>query len=206
MPASTLRAWVRGVDYSEPAKRRFEPLVRVPSGSPTLLTFTNVVELHVLSAIRRHHAVPMPKVRDALDYVAEHLHVDHPLASESFQTDGVDLFIERWGRLLAVSRNGQVAMRHLLARHLERIDRDPEGLASRLWPFTRSPDIEQPRTVVLDPRIAFGRPVLANTGIPTEVLAERYKAGDTIHDLARDYGLQTGQVEEAIRVELLLAA
>jgi uncharacterized protein (DUF433 family) len=44
------------------------------------------------------------------------------------------------------------------------------------------------------------------TGIPTAVVAERYKAGETIDELAQDYGYQRLGIEEAIRCELQVHA
>ena len=56
-----------------------------------------------------------------------------------------------------------------------------------------------------DPRIAFGRLVIAETGIPTIVLAQRLKAGESIQDLAYDYNCDRLKIEEAIRCELSAA-
>lgn len=72
--------------------------------------------------------------------------------------------------------------------------------------MTRLREQEDPKAVVIDPRISFGRPVLVGTGIPTFILAERYKAGESIDELADDYGCNRFQIEEAIRCELPLAA
>ncbi len=65
---------------------------------------------------------------------------------------------------------------------------------------------EEPRTVVIDPRVSFGRSVLAGTGIPTAIIAERYKAGESVDALADDYGRKRVEIEEAIRCELALDA
>jgi hypothetical protein len=43
----------------------------------------------------------------------------------------------------------------------------------------------------MDPRIEFGRPVLKSSAVPTAVIADRYKAGESIADLAEDYGEET---------------
>ncbi len=59
---------------------------------------------------------------------------------------------------------------------------------------------------MFDPRIAFGRLVVAGTGIPTAVLADRFDAGDLSDDLAKDYGLDRRVVEEAVRCERLRRA
>ena len=56
--------------------------------------------------------------------------------------------------------------------------------------------------VVIDPDISFGRPVIAGTGITTSIIAERYKAGESIADLGHDYGRPRNEIEEAIRCEL----
>lgn len=80
------------------------------------------------------------------------------------------------------------------------------GRAAQLFPFTGRNEQEAPKTVVFNPRISFGRPVLLETGIPTVILAERYKAGESMEHLAEDYGIDHLQVQEAIRCELPLVA
>jgi uncharacterized protein (DUF433 family) len=50
-------------------------------------------------------------------------------------------------------------------------------------------------------RIAFGRPVIAGTRIPTAEVAERFNAGDLNMDIAADYECPASQIEEAIRWE-----
>jgi uncharacterized protein (DUF433 family) len=77
---------------------------------------------------------------------------------------------------------------------------------ARLFPFTRKRQPDEPKAVVIDPYVSFGRPVLAGTGIATAVVAERYKAGESIADLAEDYGRQALEIEEAIRCELSVQA
>jgi uncharacterized protein (DUF433 family) len=58
----------------------------------------------------------------------------------------------------------------------------------------------------MDPYVSFGRPTLVGTGIPTGIVAERYKAGDSIQELAHDYDLPSSSIEEAIRCELEMKA
>lgn len=53
-----------------------------------------------------------------------------------------------------------------------------------------------------DADVSFGRPVLEGTGIPTAIVAERYKAGETIEELADDYERPSRDIQEAIRCEL----
>ena len=89
---------------------------------------------------------------------------------------------------------------------MTRIEPDDSGLAIKLYPFTCSDEAHNPRIVVIDPRIAFGRLVIDGTGIPTHIIAERYRAGDSVQDLVDDYDCEAHQIEEAIRCEMPLAA
>jgi uncharacterized protein (DUF433 family) len=75
------------------------------------------------------------------------------------------------------------------------------GSPRRLYPFSRDPAESSPRVVVMDPKVRFGRPTVSGHGTPTDVLFERHQAGDSIADLAEDYGLTAEEVEEAIRYE-----
>lgn len=203
LPPATLRAWVRGRTYTTTEGPQFsEPLVQLPEPAEPLLSFTNLVEAHVLKAIRRRHGVPMQKVRPALVYLEEELGVPHPLAHQELLTDGVHLFVERFGHLVNLSESGQLAVRGLLEAHLRRIEHDAQGLAFRLFPFSRGEALEVPRIVVVDPRISFGRPVIAGTSVRTGVIASRLKAGESVQDLAEDYSVGVAEIEEAIRYEL----
>lgn len=141
-----------------------------------------------------------------MEYLKKELDSKHPLAEQTFVTDRVDLFVEMFGQLVNISREGQLAIKDLIKAHLRRIERDTQGLPIKLYPFTREHKAEEPKTTVIDPYISFGRPVLAGTGIATSIIAQRYKAGESIQELAEDYGRSRSEIEEAIRCELWLDA
>ena len=63
-----------------------------------------------------------------------------------------------------------------------------------------------PKAVVFDPGVSFGRLVVVGTGVTTAAIADRFVAGDTIDDLVRDFRLDRRHVEEAIRCESLQKA
>lgn len=207
MPRATLRSWVAGRLYPVSGQtRRSEALIRLDDRGNQYLSFFNLVEAHVLAAIRRRYGVQLPQVRAALRYVQEHIGIERPLVNQAFQTDGLDLFIEQYGDLINASREGQRAMKEILSVYLKRIDRDAQGLPIRLFPFTRETESEgapksDPKLVVMTPSISFGRPVIAGTGIPVSAIYERYRAGDSVTELAADFRLNASAIEEAIRCE-----
>jgi uncharacterized protein (DUF433 family) len=210
LPTATVRAWAKGRHYDLRGKRRFfKPVIEptrlgVPRSAPLAFSFINFVELHVLSALRRVHAIPLPKIRRSIDYLADHYPgVQHPLADLDLLTDGLDVWLEELGRLIAVSGHGQMGIKDVLASHLERVDRGPRGQALRLYPFPRPGDVaQQPRSIVVDPEVAFGRPTLAGTGIPTQVIAGRFDAGESLESLVEDFARPADDILEAIRWEL----
>lgn len=202
-----MRSWVVGRHYPvREGRRLFPPVIDLPESARLTLSFINLVEVHVLDSIRRKFEVPLPKVRKGIAYLRKHFRSEHPLAEHRLETDGKDLFVSVFGKLISISGDGQLAMRELLEAHLQRIEWDDSGLAIRLFPFTRKRILEEPKVVVIDPRVSFGRPVLVRTGIPTAVIAERYKAGESIDELAEDYGRERLEIEEAVRCELALEA
>jgi uncharacterized protein (DUF433 family) len=207
MPEGTLRSWVVGRWYSVAGQsKRSRPLILLDDPQRQYLSFINLVEAHVLAAIRRRHGVKLPKVRNALDYVKRQFKLERPLIDQTFQADGLDLFVERYGYLITASREGQRAMKEIINLYLKRIERDAAGLPIKLYPFTRDTESDaapksDPRVVVINPAVSFGRPVIAGTGIPVSSIYERYKAGDSVANLAEDFNLETGAIEEAIRCE-----
>ena len=205
IPVGTLRYWALGGPYPRSDGQHVaEPILTLPNPRQPVLSFMNLVEAHVLAAIRRGYRISFPKVRGAVSFIKEKFPTRYPLADHQFETDGLDLFIDHVGKLINVTGRGQLAIRQLLQMYLRRIDRDPHGIPIRLYPFTRDPEADEPRAVVIDPRISFGRPVLAGTGIATVIVAERFNAGESMEELAVDYGRRRSDIEEAIRCELAL--
>lgn len=209
LPVATVRAWATGQHYERSGERHFfRPVIdtNVLAGTrrgPLSFSFVNLVELHVLSALRRVHEVPLPKVRKSIDYLRRRYpDVQHPLADLDLLTDGLDVWLEELGEFVAVSHHGQMGIRDIIAAHLTRVDRGEGGRAIRLYPFTR-PDFhaEQPRSVVIDPEVSFGRPTIAGTGVPTQMIAGRFDAGESLESLADDYGCGLSDLQEALRLE-----
>lgn len=122
--------------------------------------------------------------------------VERLLIRDELRTHAGDLFWDKYGALINLSKAGQLAMREVLASYLERIERDLDNLPARLYPFIL-PDRSN-RTVVIDPLVSFGRPVIRGKGITTAIVAKRIDAGESIEALADDYGLEEGEIKDAL--------
>jgi uncharacterized protein (DUF433 family) len=188
---TTLRSWTRSQGGS----------ILVPAGHKTVapLSFINLIESHVLAALRRTHKVPMQSIGRAVEWLKQRYEVTHPLAELDLETDGLDIFISESGHPVSASRGGQMGIREMLSRYLKRIERDPNKIPVRFYPL---PNDNSPMTVMMDPSVAYGRPVIKGTRITTQMVFERYSGGESLVDIADDYDLEIPVVEEALRCEI----
>ena len=170
LPVSTVRRWI-APDGSYPThdSRR---LVRPAGSNPTALSFTNLLEIFVLSALSRNKHTPTQALLNTI---------------------------------LSKQREGPASdprVSSATAYCLKRIEYDDSGLPQRFYPFTRGFGREDPKLVVIDPAVKFGRPVVAGTGVTTSAISKFVKAGDSLLELAEDYRVGLAQIEEAVRYEL----
>lgn len=166
-----------------------EPVIRPVGGSPPWMSFNNLIEAHVVRALRHQAVAPvlLEALRTAVRYAENTLNIKRILLSEELLTSAGDLFIERFGQLVKLDGSGQVAMRQLLQEHLSRVERNG-ALPARLYPFVSS-DLDGDRSIVIDPKLSFGRPVVADRFVPTSVIIARLNAGEDVDELAEDYDL-----------------
>jgi uncharacterized protein (DUF433 family) len=202
LPVSTLRAWLLGQRYRVGDQPKFfKPVIDIADRKERQLSFINLVEAFVLAGIRREHEIPLPKVRKAVDYLRRTFNTTRPLAHEQFETDGIDLFVEKMGALIGATQEGQIQMRDIIRDRLERVHRDPKGVPEKIVLFSARREKTESADVVIDPRLSFGRPVLDRFGVRTAILAERFDAGDDIDVLAREYSAPPEAIQNAIRCE-----
>jgi uncharacterized protein (DUF433 family) len=202
LPAATLRSWALGRQYPTAEGRAdFPPLLRPASRKPPSLSFSNLIEAHVLRSLRTEHGVPVKALRNALNYAEKTLGIDRLLLRPELRADAGRVFLDRYGELIELTASGQLAMRRLFDEHLNRIEWDSSRFPVRLYPFLSASAPSAERPIVIDPRIAFGRPVVVSKGISTSTIAERVDAGESVNDIAADYELAQSEIEQAVVYE-----
>jgi uncharacterized protein (DUF433 family) len=169
--------------------------------SQAFLSLADLAEAWILASIRREHSISLQSLRRALEWMRERTERSHPLAAIPLLTDGASLLFEAFGQYVNASHQGQLEWRAIVEPCLKRIERDADGSVVRMFPQSHLRQAPDERPVVIDPRVQFGRPCLAGTGVPTSVLFDRWAAGESAEDLARDFGLAAEQVDEALRFE-----
>jgi uncharacterized protein (DUF433 family) len=172
-------------------RKVMHPVIDLADSEHKLLSFYNLVEAHVLRATTER-GVPLPSVRKALEYLREQFPSQHPLLVHEFETSGKDVFIRKLGQTVNATRHGQIAMRQILKKYLKKIRRDQFGMPTEITPI-------HAHRLAIDIGVSSGRPVVRGTGIVASVLRDRKEAGESIPELARDYGLKPIEVRQAIQ-------
>ena len=195
IPPQTLRSWVAGHSRTWKSVRpAFQALITAPEYGPIRLSFNNIVEAYTLRALRTKHGVSIIAARQAMDVAERACNAKRLLLSPELHAGGGELFLGQYGELVNLTRAGQIAIKHILMDHLARIERDELHIPVRLYPGDS-------HTIVLDARLAFGRPVIARRGISTATIVDRVNAGETEEEIAKDYGLDCQEVKDALVYE-----
>ncbi len=202
VPAATLRAWTLGRAY--PTSRggsQFKPLIRPAQGEPPALSFSNLIEAHVLRALRTEHGVPLKELRQALEFAERELDIKRLLLRPDLRSRAGQVFLNRYGQLINLSASGQLAMRQVLEQHLDRVTWDGARFPIRLHPFVMHEAPTENRPITIDPTIAFGRPVLSGLAISTAAIVARIDTGESLADVAADYQVNESAITDAIVYE-----
>lgn len=219
VPPATLREWIHG--YSKVHKSG-----RTTTGAPILTSvpgsggrgrsvravpFVGLAEGMVLSAIRKS-GVPLQRVRPALTRLQMELGVRHALASQRLYTDGAEVLYNiasesadpdtQAAMDLIVIRNGQHIFTDIVREYLQRITYDEK---TQFASVVRLPLYERSE-VVVDPYRSFGRPIFAKGGSRVSDVLERFWAGETLDELADEFGVPQADLEDAVRVASQAAA
>lgn len=189
-PYQTLRYWLTG-------SSRVPPVVKM--SAPNRLSYFNLLECHAVMAMREVHHLRLPKVRRALASLNKLFPSKHPFLDRVLKTDGVDILTEELGTMINLTQNCQLEIKTFLTLHLQRIE--IQGGTYKFFPFVMSRTPAEPKFIVIDPSVGFGKPVIAGTAISAATIAARFNARESVDDLAEEYGRSKREIEEAIRWE-----
>ena len=187
---------------------RYPPAIKTdfaPVGHSYVLTFVELVELLFIQGFLRS-GLSWPKVRNAAVTAARLLKDDpHPFANRKWFVDAAAIYLKLGTEhgeeiLVEVAGHAQIAIEPALKPYLQQLEFDIGGTAKRWFPMGFS------SPVVLDPQRAFGSPITAKSGVPTEAIAQLHIAGDSADAIANWFQMDHDEVEAALAFEEQLAA
>lgn len=199
LPGGTARRWLNGYRRNRTV---YEPVLRPEPQDRDVVTWGELVEARLLAEFRSL-SVPVQRMRPAIVRLREQFG-RYPLAQAQPFLDaaGRELVLRVQQEVsleaplqLVVVRNNQ-AMLSLASERFNESVRFADGVAMSLVPLARTP------LVTLDPQRAFGQPTVNGRSVRTSALAEDFRAGSSVGELADLYDLPIAAVEQALRFEL----
>lgn len=200
--APEVSRWLFG--YQAKGGKKMPPLwsTQIQVADEKVIGFRDLMELRVVKAFASH-GVPVKLIRAALHSAKEIFGSAYPFTSHRFLTDGKSIFyeaIDREGQELTDLVKRQLVFESIIRPQLyEGIEFSAEGAAVRWYP-------KRHKTIVLDPEVSFGRPVLAGFGIPTEIIAQAMRIEKNARAVAAQFEVPVDKVRAAVRFEEQLQA
>lgn len=202
--SNTFGNWARGYTYMTiDGERSSRALITLAeAGAHRLLVpFVGLAEAYVLNAFRQA-GVSMQRIRPALLRLKDEIGLPAPLANRRLKTDGVEILYEYGQQAqahgdtrmaedlseLVVVRNNQRVFTEVVADYLTTITYDGNWVST--IHLRRFGDLD----VIVDPRVNYGKPTLAERGIRIDDTLSRRRAGESVSDVAWDYDLDEADV------------
>ncbi|WP_414450686.1 DUF433 domain-containing protein [Burkholderia sp. 22PA0099] len=208
IPVRDLRRWLDGYSYRDKKHESIsvDPLWETALAGDDLdgISFHDLLEVRFVHAFREH-GVSLQTIRVASQHARALFNTDYPFTSQQFRTDGRTIFasaIEETGEteLLDLVKQ-QYAFRKIIEPSLRTgIEFGADRLAARWYPAPRS------KAIVLDPAIAFGKPIVTHGSVRTSILSEAFNAEGDKNLVARLYEVPVAAVDAAVAFEESLAA
>ncbi len=190
-PVGTVSYWHYSTSRLGPALPGKEK--RVP------LSYLQLIEVAFVATFR-NLGLSLQKIRKAREYAAQTLQAEFPFAELRWRTEGLNLLLHlqdfepdnRLDALIVANSAGQTAWAPLIGDRFLEFDYE-HGLAITWHVAGRS------SPVLIDPRISYGSPMVG--GVPTWALKGRSLAGESIREIAADFGLPEPDVRAALTFE-----
>ena len=203
--------WIAGYHYPvAPGRRKAKAPVVEPRMDPRerrafVISFVELMELRAVKTLVTK-GLSLQKVRQIWRLAARIFDSRYPLVTQRMFTDGAQVFAQ-WleedpESLIELSpdTHEQLISGAIFSDFLNELDFDEDSnLARRWWPLTKV------EPILLDPKIAFGAPVIAGTATRTDVACGLADA-ESVESSAKAFHVNPRGVKAAIRFERELRA
>jgi len=171
------------------------PVTQTPE-TKDAVSFVDLMEVATIGKLRQR-GFSFKRIRKINATARFYLKTPRPLVTETFKVTGRDIFVDDgFGILVDVGYGaGMQAWDEVLDPFLDTVEYEGE-IVRRWWPLGK--DV----AVLVDPNYGFGLPVVDGVGVRTEIIAERYKAGDSTDEISYDFDVTPKQINDALQWEM----
>jgi len=202
--ALSIRRWLGGYTFIQNGKEiRMPPLWKpqLPAYEHHLeLGFRDLIELRFVKAFLEA-GLGLKTIRSCLEFARECVNDGHPFSTRRFQTDGRTIFLDSLHRSgvseLLDLRRRQYVLKQIIERTFKDLDIESDAV-TRWRPFGGK------KSIVIDPRRAFGQPIAAVAGVPTVTLADAVEAEGNVTRVAYLFRVSPGVVKDAVQFQKAL--
>lgn len=205
--AVNVRHWCIGYSRSgtqHPAVLR--SAAAAANSDPLRLSFLEMSEAFIIAGLRKR-GIPLQRIRNAREFVKEHLQCEHPFAEKQFRLLGgriIHQFEQQYpdaaSDAIAVDGGGSSAEPNWVLPDFAQYavslfdysDGPSPQWTERLYP--RGRDVK----LVADPQVRSGRVTVVGTTLTAEIIAARSKSGESYELIADDYCIEVDDVRTAI--------
>ena len=206
IPSEKISRWLKGYQHNI-SGHRIAPVIgqglEAVDGKPTL-SFADLIEIQFISKFRSY-GIRMKVIRYTAGKAAEILQTDHPFSSKSFRTDGKRIIYETAEEIgdkkLLDLYNDQYQIGEIVDEYLRHSIEYLNNTPGKWWPLGLE------RQVVVDPKRAFGAPIVNEGSVQTAIIAGTYQAEDRDAEVVAGwYDISVDAVNDAVEFEQKLAA
>jgi DNA-binding transcriptional MerR regulator/uncharacterized protein (DUF433 family) len=208
IPLRDIRRWLDGYSYRDKTHTLISvaPLWETEHATESIdaISFHDLLEIRFVHAFRQH-GVNLRTIRLARQKARDLFETDYPFSARQFCTDGRVIFasaMEAAGKtkLLDLVKQRYASRRIIEPSLYSGMEFDKDQLAARWYPTPRS------NAVVLDPSIAFGKPIVTAGAVRTSILYDAFAVEGDKDFVARLYEVPVSSVEAAVAFEESQAA
>jgi uncharacterized protein (DUF433 family) len=197
-----IRRWLKGYKFFSGDREHVSPPVwrgqLQPVDGALALGFLDLMEIRVVDAFLRA-GVSWKTLREAERRGSERFRSTHPFCTQRFETDGRSIFVDIGADsdepILLEIINDQAVFDAITSPFFKDLEFSQDRVLERWWP------LGDHRAVVVDPRRAFGKPIVVDRGVPTAILFGAVKASRSIDEVVFWYDVTKSSVVDAIEFE-----
>jgi uncharacterized protein (DUF433 family)/DNA-binding transcriptional MerR regulator len=200
--SQTLRRWTEGY---RAGTKSFPPLWSPDFQSidgQLELSFRDVIELRFVRAFR-DAGVSLQTIRSCIDRARNEIDDERPFSTLKFRTDGRTIFQHITSDVQEGEMTDLRTRQNVFRTMIEPSLKDLEFAGDEL---KRWRPLGSSSRVAIDPRIAFGKPIILGLGLTTEALSLAAKVEQSEKDVARLYEVPIAAVRDAVFLHQRLAA
>lgn len=198
-----IRRWLRGYDFKTAKDRHHSNPVWTGQFKPIedklAVGFKDLMEIRFVNAFIQQ-GVSWKTMRHAHSAAKEKLGSDHPFCTHKFATDGRVILLQQaqdsGDTCLVNIATSQCEFEKIVTPFLRELEFD-RGV-TRWWPLGRE------RSVVVDPVRNLGQPTVAQSGVPTRILAGSVESNGSVEVVAQWFEVALEEVRDAVEFEQTL--